>query len=238
MASDHLSAATQKDIDALRALMLELADDVCASRIVPNTDGARLLIAPSASHGDLDVPPATQAGSADDIRHGHHPLLISASEGRWIIDFEQGTPGGQASFPYRNEALDFIQAWIEGYWRDHHAESRSDGAGSPLRNVYLDDERRTPEGWVRVYWPAEAIALLDTGIVAEISLDHDLGDDARGTGYDVIAWIEEAVATRHFVPPVIRVHSANPAARVRMEAGIAAIERLHARNAGAVPAAG
>lgn len=48
--------------------------------------------------------------------------------------------------------------------------------------VFLDDERRTPEGWVRVYWPDEAIALLQTGQVTEISLDHDLGDDARGTG--------------------------------------------------------
>ena len=96
--------------------------------------------------------------------------------------------------------------------------------------VYLDDERTTPEGWTRVYWPDEAIALLETGNVVEISLDHDLGDDARGTGYDVVAWIEEAVATRGFVPPIMRVHSANPPARVRMEAGIAAIERLARRN--------
>ena len=48
--------------------------------------------------------------------------------------------------------------------------------------VYLDDERNTPAGWVRVYWPDEAIALLEAGLVSEISLDHDLGDDARGTG--------------------------------------------------------
>lgn len=92
--------------------------------------------------------------------------------------------------------------------------------------IYLDDERATPEGWTRVYWPDEAIALLETGNVSEISLDHDLGDDERGTGYDVIAWIEEAVVTRGFVPPIVRMHSANPAARVRMEAGISAIERL------------
>ena len=26
--------------------------------------------------------------------------------------------------------------------------------------IYLDDERTTPDGWVRVYWPDEAIALL------------------------------------------------------------------------------
>ena len=47
--------------------------------------------------------------------------------------------------------------------------------------VFLDDERATPDEWVRVYWPNEAIALLQTGQVTEISLDHDLGDDARGT---------------------------------------------------------
>ena len=92
--------------------------------------------------------------------------------------------------------------------------------------IHLDDERATPEGWTRVYWPDEAIALLETGNVSEISLDHDLGDDERGTGYDVIAWIEEAVVTRGFEPPIVRMHSANPAARVRMEAGISAIERL------------
>jgi len=69
------------------------------------------------------------------------------------------------------------------------------------------------------------VALLQTGLVSEISLDHDLGDDARGTGYDVVLWIEEAVRLRGFVPPRMQVHSANPAARTRMLAGIAAIER-------------
>lgn len=91
--------------------------------------------------------------------------------------------------------------------------------------VFLDDARTTPEGWVRVYWPDEAVALLQTGQVTEISLDHDLGDDARGTGYDVLLWIEKAVRLRGFVPPRMQVHSANPAARTRMLAGIAAIER-------------
>lgn len=91
--------------------------------------------------------------------------------------------------------------------------------------VYLDDERRTPEGWTRVYWPDEAIALLQTGNVTEISLDHDLGDDEKGTGYDVVLWIEEAVYTEEFSPPVINVHSANSSAREKMEAGIRNIYR-------------
>ena len=93
--------------------------------------------------------------------------------------------------------------------------------------VFLDDERATPEGWTRrVYWPEEAIALLESAQVAELSLDHDLGDDERGTGYDVVLWIEEAVVLRGFIPPVIRVHSANSSARDKMLAGIAAIGRL------------
>ena len=36
--------------------------------------------------------------------------------------------------------------------------------------VYLDDERTTPDGWRRVYWPDEAIELLKTGTVTDISL--------------------------------------------------------------------
>jgi hypothetical protein len=92
--------------------------------------------------------------------------------------------------------------------------------------VYLDDERATPEGWVRVYWPDEAIELLKDGSVTEISLDHDLGDDERGTGYDVLLWIEEQVVLHGFAAPVLRVHSANSSARQKMEAAIEAISRL------------
>jgi hypothetical protein len=96
--------------------------------------------------------------------------------------------------------------------------------------VYLDDERPTPEGWIGVRWPEEVISLLRTGQVEELSLDHDLGDDARGTGYDVVLWIEEAVVVSGFQPPRIKVHSANASARAKMLAGIAAINRLAERN--------
>ena len=96
--------------------------------------------------------------------------------------------------------------------------------------VYLDDERATPEGWERVYWPDEATALLEKGIVTEISLDHDLGDDERGTGYDVVLWLEEAVVLNGFSPPKMKVHSANSSARQKMEAGIKSIEEKSART--------
>jgi hypothetical protein len=92
--------------------------------------------------------------------------------------------------------------------------------------VYLDDERIAPAGWVKVGWPDEVIELLESGKVTDLSLDHDLGDDDRGTGYDVVLWIEKAVAIRGFNPPRIKVHSANTSARIKMNAGIGAIERL------------
>jgi len=91
--------------------------------------------------------------------------------------------------------------------------------------IYLDDVRDAPPGWQRAYWPDEVIALLQQGGVTDLSLDHDLGDDARGTGYDVITWIEEAVVTRGFIPPAIVIHSANPVGRARMQRGIASIKR-------------
>jgi len=94
--------------------------------------------------------------------------------------------------------------------------------------IFLDDERELPAGWVGARWPEEVIILLEAGGVTDISLDHDLGDDEHGTGYDVLLWIEEAVATRGFVPPKLQVHSANPSARSKMEAAIRAIERLSA----------
>lgn len=93
--------------------------------------------------------------------------------------------------------------------------------------VYLDDERTPPDGWVLVRWPEDAISLLSKGIVTEISLDHDLGDDAHGTGYDVVIWIEEQIATSNFNPPSIKVHSANAPARLKMEAGINNIYRIY-----------
>ena len=98
--------------------------------------------------------------------------------------------------------------------------------GTEVVKVFLDDRRPTPEGWIRAYWPDEVIAFLQTGEVTELSLDHDLGDDQRGTGYDVLVWLEEAVVVRQMQPPAsIIIHSANAAARQRMEAAVRSIRR-------------
>jgi hypothetical protein len=97
--------------------------------------------------------------------------------------------------------------------------------------VWLDDVRKAPEGWVHVKTPEEAIDLLRSGEVEEISLDHDLGlttAERERTGYDVLAWLEEGVATgtwQHGLPK-IHVHSANPVGWRRMGQAIRSINRL------------
>ena len=94
--------------------------------------------------------------------------------------------------------------------------------------VFLDDERKTPEGWWRVYTPEQTISMLESGMVTHLSLDHDLGDEELfGCGYDVVLWIEEQVVTNNFVPPHILVHSANPSARDKMRSGIEQIGKFY-----------
>lgn len=96
--------------------------------------------------------------------------------------------------------------------------------------IYIDDVRQEPDGWVRCYWPDEVLQLCELAHVEAVSLDHDLGDDERGTGYDVLRTLEEWAHSddeevRDRVPPTLKVHSANVAARARMESAIAAIQR-------------
>jgi hypothetical protein len=96
--------------------------------------------------------------------------------------------------------------------------------------VWLDDQRSAPEGWVHVRTPEEAIELLRSGEVEELSLDHDLGLGVglrERTGYDVLLWLEAEVAAGRARPPaVMRVHSGNVGAVGRMELAIGSIRRL------------
>lgn len=100
--------------------------------------------------------------------------------------------------------------------------------------LWLDDLREPPAGWVWVRTPEETIAQLETGEIDELSLDHDLGIwDESGheqTGYDVLRWIEQRVATAGMQPPKLTVHSANPPAHDRMQRAIESIMRRAAQQ--------
>jgi len=89
--------------------------------------------------------------------------------------------------------------------------------------VYLDDTRQAPEGWILVKTYQEAVHLLMTEDVTDISLDHDLGTDE--TGYDVIVWIERNVYSGNIPKPTISIHTSNPAGYKKMRLARDAIER-------------
>lgn len=141
------------------------------------------------------------------------------------------------SFPYSQFANS-----IAKFVRPHHVQTdvhwmqQSVKPNKVIRRatglkVWLDDVRPTPPGWVHARWPEDAIRYLKTGRVVAISLDHDLGDDTHGTGYDVVTWIEEQVFLHGFTPPeIMNVHSDNAAGASKMRHGIDQIRRLYERS--------
>lgn len=82
--------------------------------------------------------------------------------------------------------------------------------------VWLDDERPAPEGWIQITTAHEAIAALKTKKVTQISLDHDLGLTANGTGYEVACHIELASFMMTLPRLVWTVHTQNPVGRVKI----------------------
>lgn len=117
-------------------------------------------------------------------------------------------------------------------------------------NLWLDDMRPAPAGWLWLKTVDAAKELLRAGRVRKASLDHDLGacrDCMRGrtveqwldesgmtqmpncehfgTGYTLVCWMEETGYWPHEKPTV---HSANPAGRARM---LQAINREWERRA-------
>lgn len=88
--------------------------------------------------------------------------------------------------------------------------------------IFLDDLRKPPDGWLHVLTAGYCILLLNSQDVDEISLDHDLGLEDE-TGYDVLLWIEEQVITKGYIPPKIKIHTANISARHKMELALGSI---------------
>ena len=92
-------------------------------------------------------------------------------------------------------------------------------------NIWLDDLRNplifSPSiKWIWVKTSDDAIKYLKTGKVTKISLDHDLGEDTAGTGYDVATWIEEAAYFKNIPKLEWAIHSANPVGVENMQKGI------------------
>lgn len=84
--------------------------------------------------------------------------------------------------------------------------------------IYLDDERTTPEGFIRTYLVEETIELIkrNNGYIEAVSLDNDLGMGLQ-EGRKVLEWIEKEAFHNTLLPiPEIIIHTANPVARDQM----------------------
>lgn len=80
------------------------------------------------------------------------------------------------------------------------------------KRLWLDDVRRPPsEDWVWAKSVAEAIEILETGTVAEASLDNDLWP-FENDGVEVVEWMID----REVFPRLVRVHTDNRQASTRM----------------------
>lgn len=99
----------------------------------------------------------------------------------------------------------------------------------PIENImklWVDDIRPAPSSWFHAKNAKEAITLLETNCVSDLSLDHDLGKAEAKTGYDIMLWIEERVHTRPgFKLPEIKFHTSNPPGRKNMTAALKSIKK-------------
>ena len=92
-------------------------------------------------------------------------------------------------------------------------------------DLFLDDVRPCPQGWICVRNYNDAIKFLieHEGEIRRMSFDHDLGLGTK-SGYDVACWIEEQVVKTGYVAPErFSVHSQNPVGRDRIKSCCRAI---------------
>ncbi len=82
--------------------------------------------------------------------------------------------------------------------------------------LFVDDSRQTPGDWQRARTVTEAVRILATMSVEEISLDHDIEcyDNKRGVTHTSeetffpVAWYI-ALMSKETRPKVIRIHTSN-----------------------------
>jgi len=92
-------------------------------------------------------------------------------------------------------------------------------------NLYVDDLKKCPNGFIVARNYKEAITYLNTCIIDILSLDHDLGADNLGnllpTGYDIVKYICE----NNIFAKKIYIHTDNSVGRENMYETLLAAQR-------------
>ena len=82
--------------------------------------------------------------------------------------------------------------------------------------VLLDNINVAPQGWRIARWPHDAISLLKTGAVTNLTINAGKDLQKRGTGEDVLDWLKGAVVDLGLPPPDIKVYAINRDQHKRM----------------------
>ena len=90
------------------------------------------------------------------------------------------------------------------------------GGRNKMMKLFVDDLRECPEGFEVARTYKEAIDFLENNEVAELALDHDLGE-IKHSGYSVMLWLEERANNGLPIPKKITCHSGNPVGKQRIE---------------------
>ena len=84
--------------------------------------------------------------------------------------------------------------------------------------LWIDDVRPAPDGWVWAKTSGEALSHIHTGVVREVSFDNDLGPGML-EGWEIANEFLQLVRMDTIPAPAkAKCHSANVAARPRIEA--------------------
>jgi len=84
--------------------------------------------------------------------------------------------------------------------------------------LWVDDLRDVPEDTEELRWTCartawEALVKLELIEFDIVSLDHDIASFLgykEITGYDIAVWLADRKESGNYVPPDVRIHSANP----------------------------
>lgn len=109
------------------------------------------------------------------------------------------------------------------------AVARDAGFKINMIKLWLDDHRLMPDDFnVWAKDATSAIAIIKTGRVSHISLDHDLGTEL--SGYDVAKVIEELAFLGKIPKMIWAVHSQNPSGRDNIIAAMESADRFWSKT--------
>lgn len=105
--------------NAYEGMILLLSDYLCVSKIIDSEEEYYLLIAPFSSGGRMHQQ-NEEIDKLKDIRVLHDSMYLWFENDNWIVEYPSGQMRPRRQFKEKFEAIKFVKAKIEEYWRKVH----------------------------------------------------------------------------------------------------------------------